>query len=447
MLFKVAIQNIIAKNLRHKLNKNTITEEDLTPILKEVRTSFLAADVNLRVIKTFLENVKKEVLALGQLSDNQKIDQALFSIIRNQLIEILGKNNNPLKTSGNPLKIMLVGLNGSGKTTTCGKLGQHLKQKHNRKVCFVGLDVYRPAAIEQLRTLSNETQVGFMADLNEMPIKTAQNVLNSSDHKVYDTFLFDTAGRMQNNETLMQELRQLKRVIQPDEILFVVDGMAGQEILSVAQEFHNQLRLTGVIVTKTDADARMGAALSIVSMLQLPIKFLGSGEKVGNLSIFHPERFADRILGMGDLVTLAEKSLEIDQEQKAKKGFMKMLSGQFDLEDLVEQMQQLKKMGSLGSLMQMIPGMNQISESKIEQAELQMRKWEVMLSSMTKKERRNPKLFKKQPNRRLRVIKGSGAKPDEFNKMMKKWEDSKKQIDALAQKIKSKKNPFGGLGF
>lgn len=374
MLFKFAIQSIIAKNLSHKLKKNTISEQDLLPILKEVRTSFLAADVNLKVIKTFLDNVKKEVLELGQLNPSQKIDQVLFSIIRNQLIEILGSNNKPLQTHGSPLKIMLVGLNGSGKTTTCAKLGQHLKTKHQKKVCFIGLDVYRPAAIEQLHTLSQEIDVGFVANLNQTPTQTAQALVNGPEYKNHDTFLFDTAGRMQTNEELMQELVQLKRIIQPHEILLVVDGMAGQEILAVAQEFHKQLRLTGLVVTKTDADARMGAALSIVSMLQIPVKFLGSGERVTNLSIFHPERFADRILGMGDLVSLAEKSMELDQEKQTKKSFMKMLTGQFDLEDLVQQMQQLKKLGSLSSLMQMIPGMNQISDTKIEQAEEQMRR-------------------------------------------------------------------------
>ncbi|MDQ0514150.1 signal recognition particle subunit SRP54 [Mycoplasmoides fastidiosum] len=447
MIFKSAIQAIVARNLKNKLLKNQITEADLTPILKEIRTSFLDADVNLKVIRQFLDNVKTEVLNQQQLNANTKLDEFLLSTIRQNLINILGRNTIGLETQKRPLKIMMVGLNGSGKTTTTGKLAYYLKTRHNKKVANIGLDIYRPAAIQQLRTLSKEIEVSFFEKGFQNPVLTAKEILDNPENKKLDAFIFDTAGRLQTDADLMKELVSLKRIIEPQEILFVVDAMAGQDILEVAKEFHRQLKLTGIIITKTDSDARMGAALSIVAVLNIPIKFLGSGERYQHLNQFHPERIADRIMGMGDLVSLAEKAHEATDEAISKKGIYRMFSGQFDLEDLMQQMGQIKKIGSISSILDMMPTNVNISKNKIGDIEEKMRKWEIIMNSMTVKERRNPKLFKKDASRKTRVIKGSGCRPDDLNKLLKQWDESKKKVDLFVKSLKKGQNPFGKLPF
>lgn len=447
MIFKSAIQSIVARHFKNKLIKSEITEKDLLPILREIRISFLDADVNLKVIRQFLDNVKKQALELKQLQTNTKLDQILMQIIRNNLIEILGKNTNPLKTDKKPLKIMMVGLNGSGKTTTTAKLAYFLKSRFQKNVANIGLDIYRPAAIQQLRTLSREVEVNFFEKGLQNPVITAGEVLDMKENKNINVFIFDTAGRLQTNELLMQELVNIKKRVSPQEILFVVDAMAGQDILEVAKEFHNALNLTGIIITKTDSDARMGAALSIVSTLNIPIKFLGAGERYHQLNTFHPDRIADRIMGMGDLVTLAEKAQENTDEAKAKKSIFRMLNGQFDLEDLLQQMKEMKKLGSLNNILGMLPNKVGFSDNKITDAESKMRKWEIMMNSMTIKERRNPKLFKKEANRKIRVVKGSGCKGDDLNKLLKQWDDSKKRLDEMARSFKKGQNPFGKLPF
>ncbi|WP_391591544.1 Signal recognition particle protein Ffh [[Mycoplasma] cavipharyngis] len=448
MIFKTAIQSIVSRHLKNKLLKNEITENDLAPILREIRISFLDADVNLKIIRQFLDSVKSEVLSQKQLQTNVKLDEVLLSIIRQKLIEILGRNTNPLKIEKRPLKIMMVGLNGSGKTTTTGKIAYFLKNKHQKNVANIGLDIYRPAAIQQLRTVSKEVDVAFFEKGFQNPVQTAKEILTEKDHKKFDAFIFDTAGRLQTNEALMQELTNLKRIIEPQEILFVVDAMAGQDILETAKEFHKKLNLTGVVITKADSDARMGAALSIVATLNIPIKFLGTGEKFQQLDIFHPDRIADRIMGMGDLVTLSEKAQENTDANRAKKSLFRMLNGQFDLEDLMQQMREIKKIGSLNSILAMMPNNKiNLSENRINDIELKMKRWEIIMSSMTLKERRNPKLFKKDASRKIRVIKGSGCLPDDLNKLLKKWDESKKQLDTLVKNLKKGQNPFGNLSF
>lgn len=444
MIFQSAIHSIITRNLRNKLTKNEINETLLAPILKEIRTALLNADVNLKVIRQFLANIKDEALAVKQLTFNQTLDQVLINIVHQNLIQILGKQESQLKTDRHPTNIMLVGLNGSGKTTTCAKLAYYLKNKFQKEVNLIALDVYRPAAIDQLAILAQQVQAGFYHEANhQKPITIAHNFINHQKSKHNVINIFDTAGRMQTDELLMQELVQIKKVVNPDEILFVADGMSGQEILPVCQTFHQKLNLTGVIITKSDSEAKLGAALSITAMLNVPIKFLTTGEKAPQLSKFYPDRIASRIMGMGDLLSLQESASNAIDEKSAKKGFLKMLSGQFDLEDLIQQMRQIRKIGSFTNILAMMPQTMNLSNQKIEQVELQMARWEVMISSMTQKERREPKLFKRQPNRRIRVIKGSGAKPDEFNKMLKKWEESKATFENIAKKIKSGQNPFG----
>lgn len=373
MIFKSAIHTIITRHLKNKLNRNEITEELLTPILKEIRTAFLNADVNLKVIRNFLDKVKNEALAVKQLTHEDKLEQLLLKIVQDNLIDILGQNTQPLKTEPNPLNIMLVGLNGSGKTTTCAKLAYYLKSRFSKEVSLIALDVYRPAAINQLKTLAEEVGVDFYSEPNLLnPNFIAENFINQQQNKGSVANIFDTAGRLQTDQKLMTELVQIKHLVKPQEILFVADGMSGQEILAVAETFHQKLGLTGVIITKTDSDAKMGAALSIAAVLKVPIKFLTSGEKYQQLSQFHPDRIANRIMGLGDLLSLQEGASSLIDEKSAKKSFFRMLSGKFDLEDLVQQMRHIKKMGSFSNIMSMMPHGFNLSNNKIEQLEIQM---------------------------------------------------------------------------
>lgn len=373
MIFKSAIHTIITRHLKNKLNRNEITEELLTPILKEIRTAFLNADVNLKVIRNFLDKVKNEALAVKQLTHEDKLEQLLLKIVQDNLIDILGQNTQPLKTEPNPLNIMLVGLNGSGKTTTCAKLAYYLKSRFSKEVSLIALDVYRPAAINQLKTLAEEVGVDFYSEPNQLnPNFIAENFINQQQNKGSVANIFDTAGRLQTDQKLMTELVQIKHLVKPQEILFVADGMSGQEILAVAETFHQKLGLTGVIITKTDSDAKMGAALSIAAVLKVPIKFLTSGEKYQQLSQFHPDRIANRIMGLGDLLSLQEGASSLIDEKSAKKSFFRMLSGKFDLEDLVQQMRHIKKMGSFSNIMSMMPHGFNLSNNKIEQLEIQM---------------------------------------------------------------------------
>lgn len=267
---------------------------------------------------------------------------------------------------------MMVGLQGSGKTTTCGKMAHYLITKHQKKPMLVALDIYRPAAIEQLATLAKQSKSGFYQRGTQETPKTAKESLNFINTNQYDTLIFDTAGRLQTNETLMKELQDIKKNINPDEILLVVDGMSGQDVVNVAKEFHSKLNLTGIIITKLDSDARAGAVLSLTSILDVPIKLTGVGEKITQLDKFHPDRMADRILGLGDMITLAEKASDIIDEKTAKKSLQKMLSGKMDLEDLMKQMEQFQKIGSMDSIVKMMPGEHKISEEKIIQAEQKM---------------------------------------------------------------------------
>jgi signal recognition particle subunit SRP54 len=313
---------------------------------------------------------------------------------------------------------MMVGLQGSGKTTTAAKLANYFKNKFSKKPLLVALDIYRPAAIDQLETLAKEIQVDFYHKGAQNPITTTVEALEHAATNKEDVVILDTAGRLQTNTELMDELNGIRNRFHPDEILLVVDAMSGQDIINVANEFNKYLNLTGFIITKLDSDARAGAALSLTHLLNVPIKFTGIGERVGSLDIFHPDRIADRILGLGDIVTLAEKATEVLDQDKAKKSLGRMLAGKMDLEDLLVQMKQISKLGSMSSIAKMLPNAPKLTEDKIFEAEQKMKIWEILMTSMTVKERRNPTLFRKHPNRKIRVIKGSGRKPDDLNKML-----------------------------
>lgn len=440
-MLKSLISNIVAKHMSKKLNGMYIKEEDVTELLKQIRISLLEADVNLLVVKDFIKNIRAQ--AVEQMVP-KGVDQQQFmlTIIKDELTKILGSKNVPIDFKVKPLKIMLVGLQGSGKTTTAGKIANHTKTKNGSKPLLVALDVYRPAAIDQLHTLAEQTNVDFYQKGNQDPVITAKEAMRFAENNCNDVIIFDTAGRLQTNEQLMNELVNIRNAVHPDEILLVVDAMAGQDMINVAKEFNDILNLTGFIITKLDSDARAGVALSLIHLLNVPVKLTGSGEKLGSLDVFYPERMADRIIGLGDIMTLAEKANDVIDEAQTKKSLTKMFSGKMDLEDLMIQMQQLKKIGSLGSIVKMMPAMQNIADDDIDTAEERIRIWNILINSMTAKERKNPILFKKQPSRKERVIKGSGRKPDEFNKLINQWEKMRKQMEEFGKELRCGKNPF-----
>ena len=440
-MIKSFISNIVEKHMSKKLNDMYIKEEDITELLKQIRITLLEADVNLLVVKDFIKNIRQKSVdqMVPQGMDPQ---QFILTIIKEELTKILGSQNVPLNYDRKPLKIMLVGLQGSGKTTTAGKIATYCKTKQNKKPLLVALDVYRPAAIDQLETLAKESNVDFFQKGTQNPVITAKEAMSLAAENNNDVIIFDTAGRLQTNKELMDELVNIRNAIHPDEILLVVDAMSGQDMINVAQQFNDTLNLSGFIITKLDSDARAGVALSLIHLLNVPVKLTGNGEKLGSLDIFYPERMADRIIGLGDIMTLAEKASDVIDEAQTKKSLTKMFSGKMDLEDLMLQVQQIKKMGSLGSIAKMIPAAQNLADSDLESAEERIRIWTILMNSMTLKERKNPILFKKQPSRKERVIKGSGRKPDEFNKLINQWEKFRKQMEDIGKELRKGKNPF-----
>ncbi|MGL4947898.1 MAG: signal recognition particle protein [Mycoplasma sp.] len=444
MFFKSAITSIVSKTMGKKLENSTIKEEDIKEVLKEIRISLLDADVNLMVVKTFINKIKERTIG-EMVPESITPSDFVLNIIKEELIEILGKEQQSINFNKKQTKIMMVGLQGSGKTTTCAKLAKFAKDKHNKNPIMVACDIYRPAAIEQLQTLANDIQVDFYEHGTQQPNLTVKEALEIAENKTNDCIIVDTAGRLQTNVELMQELVEVKKALNPDEVILVIDAMSGQDIINVAKEFDSYLRITGVIITKLDSDARGGAALSLASLLNVPIKFTGVGEKVSGLDLFYPDRIADRILGLGDIMTLAEKAADVVDEKKMRGQLQRMLSGRMDLEDLLNQMEQISNMGSLGGIMGMIPGMqNKMSADKEHEIEQRMKVMKVLMNSMTLKERRNPKIIRRDANRRVRIIKGSGRKPDELNKLLKNWEETNKKMTDVGSKMKSGRNPFAG---
>ncbi len=447
-MFNSMLSNIVAKTMAKKIKNNTIQEEDIQDVIREIRISLLDADVNLAVVKKFINNIKEKTIG-ENIGENVTPSDFLLKTIKDELIEILGKNQKGINFKQNTQKIMMVGLQGSGKTTTAAKLANYAKTKEKKKPILIACDIYRPAAIEQLEQLAKDNKIDFYQEGTQAPVKTIKNCEDVIKNNKNDFIIVDTAGRLQTNETLMNELVDIKKTFNPDEILLVVDAMSGQDIVNVATEFHSKLKLTGLIITKMDSDARAGAVLSLISILNIPVKFIGVGEKVQSLELFYPERIADRILGLGDIMTLAEKAMDVIDEKKAKSQLNRMLSGKMDLEDLYNQMEQINKVGSIGGIIGMIPGLSKkISDSQEAEIESKMKVMKVLMNSMTLKERRNPKLLKKDASRRVRIVKGSGRSMDELNKLIKRWEEGNKKISNIGTMFKKGGNPFkGGVGF
>ena len=445
-IFKSMLGRIIYRNIKKKLDNLIISEEDITEALKQIRIELLNADVNILVIKNFLQTIRKK--AIGYVMEpNQQAHDVILQIVKEELINILGQKQNEIVLQKNELtKIMLVGLQGSGKTTTVAKLANLLKTKKNKKVLIVALDIYRLAAIDQLKQLSQKIDCECFTLSNKSVEEITTAGLEYAKKNKFDCIIFDTAGRLQTSEKMMQELKRVKKIANPHEIVYVVDAMAGQDIINVVDKFNSILKLTSLIITKIDSEARCGAALSITSLIKIPIKFLGNGEAIGNLNIFYPDRIANQILGLGDLKTLSEKIDEKIDKESAKKSFTRMIAGKFDLEDLMMQMQQMKKIGSIGGILKFLPNMSdKINDSQIENIEEKIKKWAVLLSSMTRKERRYPNIIKKQIERKKRITDGSGCKIDELNKLLVQWEKAKTKMEEIGKQIKSGKNPFFNL--
>lgn len=402
-----------------------ITEINVAETLKDVRRALLDADVNYKVAKSFTDRVKQKALGQNVLT-SVKPGQLMVKIVHDELAELMGGHAAELKLKSRPSVILMAGLNGAGKTTLSGKLAFFLKNKKSRKPLLVACDVYRPAAIEQLRVLAEQIEVPIYMNLQEKDsVKIAREGIQEARAKGYDTVIIDTAGRLAVDEELMNEIAAIKEASQPDDTLFVVDSMTGQDAVNTAKEFNDRLDYEGVVLTKLDGDTRGGAALSIRTVVDKPIMFVGTGEKMEALDVFHPERMADRILGMGDIVSLVERAQEQFDEKEALKLQRKIQKNQFDFNDFLAQIQQIKKMGNLKDLASMIPGVGKALKD-VEIDDNAFKGIEAIILSMTPKERQHPEILNQ--SRKNRIAKGSGTTIQEVNRLVKQFDQTRKMM-------------------
>ena len=414
------------QNVMHKIKGyGRITEDNINDMMREIRLSLLEADVNYKVVKEFTNKVKTKALGTNV---NSKLSpgEEFVKIVKDELTELLGGDSVPLETSKNPTITMLVGLQGSGKTTTIGKLANFLRKNHKKNPLLVACDIYRPAAIEQLITIGKELGIEIYTEGKKNPVEVISNALIYAKENKFDYILIDTAGRLQIDESLMEELENIEKEFKPHETLLVIDSMMGQDAINVITGFNEKLTLTGVVLTKLDGDTRGGVALSVRHLTNIPIKFVGISEKMDGLSEFHPDRMASRILGMGDILSLVEKvSSEID-EKDAENMVKKMTKGNFDLEDFLIQLKQIKKMGPLENLLKLLPDAKKIGLTDIKIDPKQMAHTEAIILSMTPYERKHPEILK--ASRKQRIAKGSGRTVTEVNQLLKQFEETKKMM-------------------
>lgn len=413
-------------------NKGRLTEQDVDEAMREVRRALLEADVNFKVVREFVAAVRERAVGEEVLKALTPAQQVI-GIVRDELIKILGEERVPLEhASVPPTIIMVVGLQGSGKTTHVAKLASHLKQE-GRRPLMVAADVYRPAAIDQLQTLGEQINVPVYAEGTKgKPVDIAKNAVKLAKDRGYNVVLIDTAGRLQIDEPMMEEVERISKAVEPTETLLVADAMTGQEAVSVAEEFHRRLALTGLILTKMDGDARGGAALSIRSVVGVPIKYIGTGERIDALEPFYPDRLASRILGMGDVLTLVERAQAEVSEEESKKLEEKVLAGSFDFEDFLNQLQQIKRMGPLTQLLEMIPGVGQaLRQQQVQISDDEFKHIEAIIFSMTPEERHNPDILK--PSRRRRIAAGSGTSLAEVNQLVNQFKQMQKMMAQIGE--------------
>ncbi len=402
-----------------------ITEDNINDVMKEIRLSLLEADVNYKVVKEFTNTVKEK--ALGQdVATSINPGNLFVKIVNDELTELLGGDEAPLNLVGSPAILMLVGLQGSGKTTTIGKLANFLRKKHSKKPLLVACDVYRPAAIDQLKQIGKQLNIEVYEEGNNDPVEISKNAISYAKDNGFDYVLIDTAGRLHIDEALMDELDSISSVVKPQETLLVIDSMMGQDAINVINGFNEKLKLTGVILTKLDGDTRGGVALSVRHLTHVPIKFIGTSEKMDGINSFNPERMAGRILGMGDVVSLVEKAQDVIDEKEAMNTAKRMQDGKFDLEDFLNSLKQIRKMGPLESLIKLIPGASKMGLNKIKVDPKDMAHIEAIVLSMTPRERRNPAIIK--ASRKTRIAKGSGTSVQQVNKLLSQFEQMKKMM-------------------
>ena len=414
------------KNIR---GMGKITEENINDAIREIRMALLEADVNYQVVKEFVNIVKEKALGV-EVTKSLKPDEVFIKIIKDELVSLLGDNYVPLETSKNPTIIMMVGLQGSGKTTTAGKIANYVRKKHHKKPLLVACDIYRPAAIEQLQTIGKQLDIPVFTKGKESPVSIIKDALEYAKENRLDYIIIDTAGRLQIDEELMQELKDISSEYHPHETLLVVDAMMDQDAINVITGFNDALSLTGAVLTKLDGNTKGGVALSIRHLTNIPIKFVGDSEKLDGLSEFYPERMAERILDMGDIMSIAEKVESVIDEQEAKDAARKMRSGKFDLEDFLNTLKQIKKLGPLENILKMLPQARKMGLNNVDINPKDMAHIEAIILSMTPKERKNPDIIK--ASRKQRIAKGSGRSVEEVNRLLNQFEDMKKMMKMVS---------------
>ena len=435
----------LERSFRILKGEGRITEINVAETLKEIRRALIDADVNYKVAKNFTDQVKQK--ALGQdVLKAVKPGQMMTKIVRDELAQLMGGTATDIKLEGTPAVVLIAGLQGSGKTTFSGKLAQLIKSKKSRQVLLVAGDVYRPAAIDQLKILGQQVGVEVYTEEGNMnPVQIAENAIQYARQKSYNVVIVDTAGRLAVDEAMMQEITAIKAAVNPSETLFVVDSMTGQDAVNTAKEFNDRLDFDGVVLTKLDGDTRGGAAISIRSVVDKPLKFISSGEKMDALQVFHPERMADRILGMGDVISLVERAQEQFDEEQARKLKKKLVKDQFNFNDFIQQIQQIKKMGNLKDLASMLPGMGKMLKD-VDIPDDAFKQVEAIIGSMTPEEREKPEIIN--ARRRERIAKGSGTTMADVNRLMKQFEDTRKMMKMVAGAGgKLPKMPMGRGGF
>lgn len=414
------------QNAIHKIKGyGKITEDNISDMMREIRLALLEADVNYKVVKEFTNSVKEKALG-EEVATSINPGDLFVKIVKDELTELLGGEQEDICLKGHPAVLMLVGLQGSGKTTTIGKLANFLRKKHSKKPLLVACDVYRPAAIEQLKQIGKQLNIEVYDEGNGNPVEISKNAINYAKDNGYDYVLIDTAGRLHIDESLMNELENIRTEVNPDEILLVIDSMMGQDAINVITGFNEKLPLTGVVLTKLDGDTRGGVALSVRHLTQVPIKFIGVSEKLDGLDSFDPERMAGRILGMGDIVSLVEKATEAIDEKEAEKTAKRMQQGKFDLEDFLSTMKQMKKLGPLENLLKLIPGAKKMGLNNVKIDPKQLAHIEAIVLSMTPQERRHPEIIK--ASRKTRIASGSGTSVQEVNKLLQQFDQMKKMM-------------------